>query len=59
MSAAKKPEKKTEDMQAALQSLIAQGRKDGIIRASDLHAQLEKMDLSPKRSKRSTSVWKA
>ena len=45
MSTAKKPAK-TEDIQVALQALIAQGRKDGMIRASDLNAQLEKMDLS-------------
>ena len=49
MSTAKKPEKKTEDLQSALQNLISQGRKDGMIRASDLHAQLEKMDLSPEK----------
>ena len=50
MSTAKKPAaKNTEDIQAALQSLIAQGRKDGMIRASDLNAHLEKMDLSPEK----------
>ena len=49
MSTAKKPMKGTEDLQAALQSLIAQGRKDGMIRASDLNAHLEKMDLSPEK----------
>ena len=38
-----------EDLQAALQSLIAQGRKDGMIRAADLNAHLEKMDLSPEK----------
>ena len=46
MSTLKKPAKATEDMQAALQSLIAQGRKEGMIRSADLHAVLEKMDLS-------------
>ena len=50
MSTAKKPAAKNgEDIQAALQALIAQGRKDGMIRAADLHAQLEKMDLSPEK----------
>ena len=47
MSTAKKPANKNlDEVQAALQVLIAQGRKDGMIRASDLNAQLEKMDLS-------------
>ena len=50
MSTAKKPDpKKTEDLQAALQNLIAQGRKDGMIRANDLNAHLEKMDLTPEK----------
>ena len=50
MSTAKKPvTKSTEDLQATLQSLIAQGRKDGMIRAADLHTQLEKLDLSPEK----------
>ncbi len=40
---------KPEDLQAALQALIAQGRKEGMIRASDLNAHLEKMDLSPEK----------
>ena len=38
-----------EDTYNALQGLIAQGRKDGMIRAADLNAQLEKMDLSPEK----------
>ena len=47
MSNAKKPAAKpAEDLQTALQNLIAQGRKDGMIRASELNAHLEKMDLS-------------
>ena len=37
----------TEEKKATLQSLIAQGRKDGMIRAADLAAQLEKMELTP------------
>ena len=49
MSNTKKPAKGMEDAAAAIQSLIAQGRKEGMIRASDLNAQLEKMDLSPEK----------
>ena len=49
MSVPKKPEKMTEDTQTMLQSLIAQGRKDGVVRAADLNALLEKMDLSPEK----------
>ena len=49
MSTPKKPAKGMEDTQAALQNLIAQGRKEGMIRASDLNALLEKMDLSPEK----------
>ena len=49
MSNAKKPAKGNEDTLAALQSLIAKGKKEGMIRAADLHAQLEKMDLSPEK----------
>ena len=49
MSNAKKQSAKTEDMQSVLQNLIAQGRKDGMLRASDLNAQLEKLDLSPEK----------
>ena len=46
MSTPKKPVKPTEDTQAALQNLIAQGRKDGMIRATELNAVLEKMELT-------------
>ena len=50
MSSAKKASKPTaEELQAALQNLIAQGKKDGIIRASDLNAHLEKMDMTPEK----------
>ena len=49
MSNMKKPAKVNEDTYNALQGLIAQGRKDGMIRAADLNAQLEKMDLSPEK----------
>ena len=46
MSTPKKPAKPAEDVQAALQGLIAQGRKEGMIRAADLNALLEKMELT-------------
>ena len=50
MSTTKKNPKPTmEDLAATIQNLIAQGRKDGMIRAADLNAQLEKMDLSPEK----------
>ena len=46
MSTTKKPAgKNMEDLQSVLQSLIAQGKKDGMIRASELHDYLEKLDL--------------
>ena len=48
MSTAKKTTK-TEELQAVLQSMIAQGQKDGMIRSSDLNAQLEKLDLTPEK----------
>ena len=43
---AKASEKNTEELQAALQALIAQGRKEGMVRSSDLNAILEKMDMT-------------
>ena len=46
MSNNKKTAKPLEDIQAALQELIAQGRKEGMIRADHLNAQLEKLDLT-------------
>ena len=56
MSNAKKTAKQTvtpEELQAqvaaTLQKLIAQGKKDGMIRASDLNSQLEKLQLSPEK----------
>ncbi|MBQ8833619.1 MAG: RNA polymerase sigma factor RpoD [Oscillospiraceae bacterium] len=51
MSTPKKAPKNAnlEDVQAALQALIAQGKKDGMIRAADLNAQLEKMQLTPEK----------
>ena len=47
MSNTKKNTKGNEDLQAQLQALIVQGRKDGMIRATDLNALLEKMSLTP------------
>ena len=50
MSNAKKNAKPTpEEVASAIQALIAQGRKEGMIRAADLNAQLEKLDLSPEK----------
>ena len=49
MSATKKTAKPQEDVQATLQAMIAQGRKEGMIRAADLNAQLEKLDLTPEK----------
>ncbi len=49
MSNTKKQPGKTEDVQAVLQALIAQGRKEGMLRAADLNAQLEKLDLTPEK----------
>ena len=49
MSNTKKPAKSTEDLQAVLQELIAQGRKEGMIRATELNSHLEKLDLSPEK----------
>ncbi len=48
MSTAKKPAKTVnmEELQTQLQNLIAQGKKDGMIKATDLNALLEKMTLS-------------
>ncbi len=47
MSTSKKTQKSGEDLQASLQALIAQGKKDGMIKDTDLNALLEKMTLSP------------
>ena len=49
MSSAKKTPKAPEDIQAVIQALILQGKKDGMIQASDLNAQLEKLDLTPEK----------
>ena len=49
MSNTKKPAKPQEDLQSVLQNLIAQGRKEGMIQASELNSHLEKLDLSPEK----------
>jgi len=49
MSTTKKPAKSMEELQSALQALITKGCKEGMIRASDLTALLEQMDLSPEK----------
>ncbi|MBR5022526.1 MAG: RNA polymerase sigma factor RpoD [Oscillospiraceae bacterium] len=49
MCAAKKTSKTPEEQQAILQKLIAQGRKDGMIRADELRSHLEEMDLTPEK----------
>ena len=45
----KKATKTPEELQAALQELIAQGKKEGMVRTADLNAILEKMDLTPEK----------
>ena len=49
MSTGKKPAKANDDSYAVLQSLIAKGRKEGMLRASELNAELEKLDISPEK----------
>ena len=50
MSTPKKNAKPTpEELQASMQALITQGKKDGMIKASDLNALLEKMDMTPEK----------
>ena len=49
MATEKKPVKTPEEMQAALQKLMAVGRKEGMIRDADLRACLEEMDLTPEK----------
>ena len=43
------PEETQAAVAAALQKLIAQGKKEGMIRAADLNAQLEKLQLTPEK----------
>ena len=45
----KAPKANMDDVHAALQALITQAKKDGMSRASDLNAQLEKMQLTPEK----------
>ena len=49
MSNGKKPAKAGDESYAVLQSLIAKGRKEGMLRASELNAELEKLDISPEK----------
>ena len=51
MSTSKKTAKtpNMEELQTQLQNLITQGRKDGMIRSTDLNALLEKMQLTPEK----------
>ena len=46
MSTQKNPKPTNEELQSTLQALIVQGRKDGMIRAGELNALLEKMDMT-------------
>ena len=45
----KAPKPNMEELQTALQALIAQGQKEGMIKSADLNALLEKMDLAPEK----------
>ena len=49
MSTTKKAPKSPEDLQTILQKLIAQGKKDGMIRDTELRSHLEELDLSPEK----------
>ena len=50
MSTTKKtPVKTTEELQAELQALITRGRKDGMIRSTELNALLEQMEMTPEK----------
>ena len=49
MGNTKKVAKGAEDVQAVIQAMITQARKDGMIRAADLTAELEKLDLTPEK----------
>ena len=49
MGNTKKPVKSTEEIQASIQAMITQARKDGMIRLVDLNAALEKLDLTPEK----------
>ena len=45
----KNTKQNNEELYTALQNLITKGKKEGMIRAADLNAHLEKMDLSPEK----------
>ena len=45
----KAPKPNMEELQTALQALIAQGQKEGMIKSAELNALLEKMDLAPEK----------
>ncbi len=47
MANEKKNKSNTEELHSAVQSLIAKGKKEGMIRATDLQTHLDKLDLSP------------
>ena len=47
MSTPKKSCRVSEESVAVIQSLIAKGRKDGVLRTSELNSELEKLDVSP------------
>ncbi|MGM9640438.1 MAG: RNA polymerase sigma factor RpoD [Faecousia sp.] len=49
MGSAKKPQKGNDDSYVVLQAMIAKGRKEGMLRATELHAELEKLDISPEK----------
>jgi len=49
MGNTKKVIKGAEEVQAAIQAMITQARKEGMIRAADLTAELEKLDLTPEK----------
>ena len=49
MNNGEKPVKPGDDSYAVLQSLIAKGRKEGVLRAAELNAELEKLDISPEK----------
>ena len=49
MSNTKKQTRSPEELQAALQALLAKGKKEGMLRADELNAVLEEMDLAPEK----------
>ena len=55
MSTTKKAAKtpNMEELQTQLQAMIAQGKKDGMIRLADLNALLEKMQLDTESDRKS------